>query len=72
MEYKTMLTTSADNRIELWVSTDKFTGFASVQNNIIIDATPFIFKFVGQPLKSMTDWLLSKPSFGEIKIEILK
>ena len=56
---------------DYWISTEKFTGFITIDNGIIVDAAPVMFKFVGQPVKNLTDWLRSKPQFGSMEIEEL-
>lgn len=56
---------SGGNRLTWWyVSSDIATCLVEEQDGVITDAAPIYGKFIGQPAKSLGDWLRSK---GEVE-----
>ena len=55
-----------------WLSSEKMTVLVDVKDNTIVIAPPIVRKFLGQPIKSLINWMekqgglkVKKVKFGE-------
>lgn len=52
------------------ISCSKFCGFIRVdEDGLIIDAMPIVRKFIGQPVKNLSDWCTKR--FGGVTLQKL-